>query len=155
MVALIVSFGMTIGLVGVAFVVGARRPRGTPFTWGEAFVGATFVFAIFLLAYGITPHQWLSYADNTLLWRADKIMLGVSSDGIVIGQKAKTMGGTGRIIVNAQAVRDMVAAGLYGLFLVMHAWSWALWQKRGTKKPSTEVASSSAFGRPVTKAAAT
>lgn len=147
MVAFVVSFVLTLGLIGVCFAVGARRPRGTPVTWGEAFIGGTVVFAIMLLAYGVVPHQWLTFADNDLLWRKDKIMLAISSEGIRTGQEAGTFGGTGRILVNAEAVRDMIATGIYGLFLVMHVWCWALWQKRGTKKPSVEV--SSAFGRPV------
>lgn len=153
MVALVVSFVITIALTALCFAVGARRPRGTPLTWGEAFVGGTVVFAILLLAYGVVPHQWLTFADNDLLWRKDKLMLGFSSEGVRIGQAAKELSGDGRIIVDAQAVRDMVATGIYGLFLVIHVWSWALWQKRGTKKPSTDVVSS-AFGRPVTKATA-
>ena len=63
-----------------------------------------------MLAYGIVPHQWLTFADNQLLWRPDKLMLGISGDGVKLGATAKDLGGTGRIIVNAQAVRDMVAA---------------------------------------------
>lgn len=150
MVAFVVSFAITIGLTALCFVVGSRRPRGTPLTWGEAFVGGTVVFAIMLLAYGVVPHQWLTFADNDLLWRADKIMMAVSSEGVRFGQEAGGVGGDGRILVNAQAVRDMIATAIYGLFFVMHLWGWAIWQKRGTRKTSTDVAASSAFGRPVT-----
>jgi hypothetical protein len=138
---------MLVGGIALVFAVGRRRPPGTPVTWGEAFIGGTFIFALFMLAYGIVPHQWLTFADNQLLWRPDKLMLGVSGDGIKLGNAAADLGGTGRIIVNAQAVRDMVAAGIYIVFLVIQVYLWSAWQKRGRKAP--EVSLSSRFGRPV------
>ena len=151
MVAFLVSIGVLVAGIALCFVVGRRRPLGTPVTWGEAFVAGTWVFAMMLLAYGIVPHQWLSFADNTLLWRPDRIMFGVSSAGLVSGQAAGQLAGRGRIIVNYQAVRDMIAALLYIIFLGGQVWLWAVWQKRGRKKP--EVERSSVFGRPLLKAA--
>ncbi len=151
MVAFVVSMILMFAMVGICFVVGKRRPPGAPFTWGEAFVAGTWVFAIMLLAYGVVPHQWLTFADNDLLWRADKLMVGISSAGVVWGNDAKNLGGTGRIIVNYQAVRDMIAALLYIVFLAGQVWLWAVWQKRGRTKPEVEVAS--AFGRPVVRKA--
>ena len=49
--------------------------------------------------------------------------------------------------MNYQAVRDIVAALLYIVFLAGQVYLWSVWQKRGRKKPQVEV--SSAFGRPV------
>lgn len=147
MVALIVSIVMLFGGIALIFAIGRRRPPGTPVTWGEAFVGGTFVFAMLLLAYGVIPHQWLAYADNDLLWRPDKLMLGISGDGVKVGDSVKDLGGTGRIIVNAQAVRDIIAATIYIVFLAGQVWLWAVWQKRGRKAPEVEL--SSRFGRPV------
>lgn len=151
MVAFVVSFLLLILGVGVCLYVGRRRPIGTPYTWGEAFVAATWVFALMLLAYGIVPHQWLDYADNELLWRPDKLLVGISSAGLVWGNDAKTMGGTGRVLINYQAVRDIIAAGLYVVFLGGQVYLWSAWQKRGRTKPEVEV--SSAFGRPVMRKA--
>jgi hypothetical protein len=121
--------------VGVCLFVGSRRPIGTPLTWGEAMVAGTFVFALMLVAYGVAPHQWLAFADNKLLWRADKLLVGVSSAGVVWGQKAKNLGGSGRIIVNYQAIRDIIASVIYILFLGGQVYLWSVWQKRGRKKP--------------------
>jgi hypothetical protein len=146
-VALVVSTLMLFAGIALVFAVGRRRPPGTPVTWGEAFVGGTFIFALMLIGYGVVPHQWLTYADNDLLWRPDKLMLGISGDGIKIGDDVKTLSGTGRIIVNAQAVRDIIAAGIYIVFLVAQVWMWSVWQKRGRKPPEVEL--SSRFGRPV------
>jgi hypothetical protein len=146
-VALLVSTLMLIAGINLCLYVGRRRPPGTPLTWGEAFVGGTFVFALMVLAYGVVPHQWLTFADSVLLWRPDKLMVGVSTAGVVWGNKAGVLGGRGKIIVNYQAVRDIVAATLYIIFLAGQVYLWSVWQKRGRTKPQVEV--SSAFGRPV------
>jgi hypothetical protein len=151
MVALIVSSAALLAGILLVFAVGRRRPPGTPITWGEAFLGGTFIFALLLIAYGIIPHQWLTFADNQLLWRPDKLMLGISGDGIKLGNAATDLGGTGRIIVNAQAVRDIIAAVIYIVFLGIQIWLWSVWQKRGRKAPEVEL--SSRFGRPVMRKA--
>ena len=150
MVAFLVSFAVLVAGAGFGLFVGSKRPPGTPVTWGEAFVAGTYVFAMMLLAYGIVPHQWLSFADNELLWRSDKLLIGVSGSGVKLGAAAKTMGGTGRILVTFQALRDMIAAVIYIVFLSGQVWLWAVWQKRGRKKPEVERAS--VFGRPLLRA---
>ena len=134
--------------LGICLWIGRRRPLGTPVTWGEAFLAGTFVFALMMLAYGVIPHQWLNYADNDLLWRKDKFALGFSPPfEIKWGHLAKTVSGEGRILVSFEAVRDMIAAGFYIVFLGGQIALWSAWQKRGRKQPELEV--SSAFGRPV------
>jgi hypothetical protein len=139
--------------VGVCLFVGSRRPIGTPVTWGEAMVAGTFVFAIMLVAYGVAPHQWLAYADNVLLWRADKLLVGISSAGVVWGQDAKNLGGSGRIIINYQAIRDIIASTIYIVFLGGHIYLWSIWQKRGRKRPGDVEEARSRFGRPVLRKA--
>jgi hypothetical protein len=140
-------------MVAVCLYVGARRPIGTPVTWGEAMVGGTWVFGIMMLAYGIVPHQWLNYADNELLWRPDKLLVGISSGGVVWGNEAKDLGGTGRILINYQAIRDIVASVLYIVFLGGQMYLWSVWQKRGRKKPGDVEEARSRFGRPVLRKA--
>ena len=78
------------GVTGVVAFVGsvARRHRdersalsstpsaarsGTPLTWGEAMVAATYVFFLMFWVYGVVPHQWLTWAQNELKWRSDAI----------------------------------------------------------------------------------
>ena len=147
--AFFVSLAMLVIGIGVCIRVGRRRPPGTPFTWGEAFVAATFVFGLMLLAYGVVPNQWLQWADNLLVWRSDKLLLAVSSKGVKFGDAAKTFGGTGRILITYQALRDMIAAGIYVVMLGVQIALWAMWQKRGQVK-TTEVATSD-FGRPLVR----
>ena len=151
MVAFVFSLLLMIVMIGICLAAGKRRPPGAPFTWGEAFVAGTWVFAIMMLAYGVVPHQWLTFADNDLLWRADKLMVGISSGGVEWGDAAKDMSGSGRILVNYQAVRDIIAAVLYIVFLGGQVVLWSVWQKRGRTRPEVEVAS--AFGRPVVRKA--
>ena len=148
-VALLSSFVVLFIGLGLTALVARRRPPGTPLTWGEAFVAATLVFGMFLLGYGIIPNEWLEYADNVLLWRADKIGLGVSTAGVEFGNAAKEMGGAGRVLVSMQSVRDMIAAGIYAAMLVLHVVAWSKWQRRGQKRP--EIQPTSVFGRPLMK----
>ena len=133
--------------VGVCALVGRARPIGTPVTWGEAFVAGPFVFALMLLAYGIIPHQWLKYADNDLLWRSDKIFVGLSMWHLKTGKAATHMAGAGRILINFQALRDVIAALIYIVMLGFQVLVWSKWQKRGQAKPELEPTSK--FGRPV------
>lgn len=153
MAAFVSSMIAMILMVAVCLYVGARRPIGTPVTWGEAMVGGTWVFGIMMLAYGIVPHQWLNFADNELLWRPDKLLVGISSGGVVFGNEAKDLGGTGRILINYQAIRDIIATVLYIVFLGGQMYLWSVWQKRGRKKPGDVEEARSRFGRPVLRKA--
>ena len=139
--------------VAICLYVGRRRPIGTPVTWGEAVIAGTFVFGLMLLAYGIVPHQWLNYADNELLWRPDKLLVGISSGGVVWGNDAKDLGGTGRILINYQAIRDIIATVIYVVGLGGQMYLWSVWQKRGRKKPGEVESARSRFGRPVLRKA--
>ncbi|MDQ1444384.1 MAG: type transport system permease protein, partial [Acidimicrobiaceae bacterium] len=153
------SLLITAVLVGVAVRVGTRRPPGTPLTWGEAFVASTFLFALMLLIYGVIPDQWLRWADGGLKWRSDKI--GIPMGPLPFGGKDHLLfdkgiefGGRGRIIITAQVLRDIVAAGIYVVFLVGQIIAWLWWQGRG-KKPVQPAIETSAYGRPLLRKAET
>jgi hypothetical protein len=102
-----------------------RRPPGTPLTWGEAMVAALYVFFVMFLAWGIMPHQWLSYADNALHWRKDKILVGPGSAVYKVT----------KFTVSYEALRDLVAVLLYGITLGGMIALWSIWQNRGKEKP--------------------
>ncbi len=151
-VALFIFFVM----LAIVFAVARRRPPGTPLTWGEAIVGATFVFALMLVGYGVVPNEWLKWADNQLLWRPDRIWFAVSAKWPIFftGSNAavEAAAGRGRIIVSFQALRDIIAATIYIVMLVAHVALWIAIQKRGRKPvETTEVARTSMFGRPMVK----
>src|SRR5437588_7964631 len=123
------------------FVVGRRRPPGTPLTWGEALIGATFVFGVMLIGYGVVPNEWLKWGDNGLLWRPDRIWFAVSTKWPVFftGSNAavEAAAGRGRVIVSFQALRDIIAATIYILMLFAQVWLWIAFQKRGSKPAAT------------------
>ncbi len=171
MVAFIGSFLALVSLVVAVFAYGSRRPVGTPVTWGEAIIGATVVFWVFFLAYGIVPHQFLTWADGkSLNWRSDSIGIPLGPFGSLLPGKTSnnffsaeknvmfpngiTFGGRGRVIVTKQAIRDIIAATLYIVFLGANMKLWVLWQSRGKKAAAkAAIEPVSAYGRPLVKKA--
>lgn len=129
-------------LSGVIFMWLVRRPKPElPPTWAQSMLGATAVFALLLLVYGVVPHEWLTWADSSLGLREDRILFD-----------------TGAVEFSGRALRDIVASMIYIVFLVLNTVMWIMWQKRGTAKPKAapaaatpEPAGTSAFSRPVTK----
>lgn len=146
--ALIVSLVVTIGMTAVVFLYGAKRTPGTPLSWGEAVVGAVWVYAILFLAYGVVPHQFLTHADNELAWRKDVLVFG---PGNIL--KPKSSGGHFPFTINAVHVRDLVATVIYIVFLGMHMYVWSWWQKRGKAKAAGTAVATSSYGRPLVKKA--
>ena len=124
------------------FMVIVRRPKSElPPTWAQSMLGAVAVFGLFLLIYGVVPHEWLTWADSGLNLREDRILID-----------------TWAIDFSGRALRDIVATFIYIFFLGVNTWMWIAWQKRGTAKPkpaaaaaTPEPAGTSAFSRPVTK----
>ena len=140
MVAFVMGL-VALGLaVAVVLVVARRRPVGAPVTWGEAMAAATYAFFVMFLAYGIVPHQWLAWADNELNWRADKILYG---PGDLLDKLPFTL--------TYQVIRDVIAAGIYIVFLGGQVYLWSMWQARGKTKPAELPVSS--YGRPLVKKA--
>jgi len=71
--AFLFSFFLTLVLTGAIIVVGMRRPPDRKATWGEAVFGATYVFAVLFIAFGVVPHQFIDHADKNLGWRKDNV----------------------------------------------------------------------------------
>ena len=139
-------------LIAVLFVLplfpyAKRRPVGTPLTWGEAMLAATYAFFLMFWVYGVIPHLWLTWADNELKWRPDTLAADyIAGLGFLQPQEK---GGSFPMTISMQTLRDIVAVLIYVVFLGLQMWLWAVWQKRGSK-PTVEVATSD-FGRPLVK----
>ncbi|MCU1375004.1 MAG: hypothetical protein JWO68_2290 [Actinomycetia bacterium] len=165
MVAFVFSALALIVAVAVVPLYARRRPPGTPLTWGEAMVAALYVFFVMFLAWGIMPHQWLSYADNALHWRKDKIGIPAGPLGLLFGHVNNDLISnsknvffpngvpltSGHLIITAEVIRDIVAVGLYGVTLGGMIALWSVWQNRGKEKPKE--LPTSAYGRPLVKRA--
>ncbi len=142
MIAFVLSLAATLGPIAVALRYMRRRPADAPLSWGEAAAAATFVFFVLFMAYGVVPHQWLTWADNELGWRPDKFLVG-----------------PGKIFATALpfeltylVLRDVVVSIIYGAFLAAQVVLWKVWQDRGKAKPGDRAQlETSPFGRPLVK----
>ena len=138
-----------IGILGLVAVVwqGKRRAPGARLTWGEAYVAAAFAFFMFLWWYGVIPHLWLTWADNGLNWRSDRLLYGVGSI-----LKPQANGGWLPFTLNWQIVRDIIAVVIYvvGLGLQIAVWSW--WNNRQKRaEAAAAVVPTSTYGRPLVR----
>lgn len=143
-----------------------RRPADQVATWGEAMLGATYVFALLFWVYGVVPHQFLVFADSELNWRSDRRLVGPRlpmtwfGTEFPFGQRA-TVGGqeVNEGIVswalpfelNYRIVRDIIAVVIYGLYLAFNIAVFSMWQRRGDAAPSTDLEAASRYGRPIVK----
>jgi len=150
-VALIFSTLLMIAMTAVCLLVAKRRPVGAPLTWGEAFVAANYVFVIMFLAYGVVPHQFLSWADGELGWRSDK--LGIPTPFGPLFENGLSFFGRGRITLSAVILRDILAAGIYIVLVAVQFYLWLWWQKRG-KRTEAQPELTSSYGRPLLRGGA-
>lgn len=160
MIAFYSSLLVTIAMTGIAFLYAMRRPVDRKLTWGEAFIGAAWVWAIFLLAYAIVPHQFITMCDKDFGWRPD--VIGIPTGPLwrlpgpfhgkhLIWANGLTFMGHGRIGVNQQAFRDILATNIYVVAMTTQFKLWGIVQTRGQK--AAEVVPVSPYGRPLVKKA--
>jgi len=145
-VAFVGSFLASLIGMGAVVAYGKRRPPGTPLSWGEAMVAATFAFGLMFWVYGVVPHQWLQWANNELGWTPTKKLNGPWN--VLVNVKA-----INTIAVNYEHIRDLIVVGIYGFYLAAHVGMWVVWNNRGTKaeaKAQRELAPST-YGRPLVK----
>ena len=113
------------------------RPQDRPTTWAEAMAGAVGVFFLMTLAYGVIPHEWITFSDKYLQWTPDKVVVE-----------------TYLIKPNYQQLRDLIVVVIYGVFFGANLLLWVKWQQRLVPKPepaaeAAKVVRTSRFGRPV------
>ncbi|MGA1361716.1 MAG: hypothetical protein ACO36A_02215 [Ilumatobacteraceae bacterium] len=145
--AFIVSFVVTTAMCLAIREYGKRRPVGRPTTWGEAILGATYVYFVLFLAFGVVPHQFIDHADKELGWRKDSIVYGPFD---VL--KPKALGGNFPFTLSYEAVRDLVVLGIHGFYMVLLVWIGAWWQKRGATTGAKAIETST-YGRPLARKA--
>ena len=144
--AFLVSLIATTLLTLVAIPYGKRRPIGTPVSWGEAMLGATYAFGTLFLAFGVVPHQWIDHADKNLGWDRTRIVMGPWDI-----LQPQSLGGWNPITLQYEAVRDIVVVVIHVYFFGLLIFIWQWWQKRG--QATTTAIETSTYGRPLVKKA--
>jgi hypothetical protein len=135
---------LTLGLI-VAIALAAvvsRDPRSPDrvTTWAEAMIGAVVVFTLMTLAYGVIPHEWLTFANA---------YLNMSNDRFVSWPLERL------VKLPYSALRDIVATLIYVVAIGANLVLFSKWQTRLTPAPAApegEVVTTirtSRFGRPV------
>ena len=145
MVAFTLSIVVTIVLTAGIVAYMNRHPADASHSWGEAMFFAMVVFFLMFWVYGVVPHQWLTWADNELNWRADKLFVGWGEF-----LKPQTQDGWNPITINYVHIRDIVAVLIYGVALAGNIALWAMWQNRGKEDVEPEP-ERSRFGRPLVR----
>ena len=142
--AFIFSFALTLAMSYVIVLVGKRRPVDRKATWGEAIFGATYVFAVMFIAFGVVPHQFIDHADKNLGWRKDKIIFGPFDI-----LKPQSQGGPFPFDMSYEAVRDIMVVVIHAIFIGLMIYLFKWWQNRGNVKPK-EIETST-YGRPLVR----
>lgn len=140
---LVLGFEVVHGLLMVL----SRRPRDPEeeATWAEAIAGATAVFGLFLLAFGVIPHEWITFADKYLKWGTNRFLFRSSQDMLFFPWRWP-------FAMDYQALRDIVVVVIYVVFLGGTIAMWSMWQRRHElpqAPPAGTPVKRSRFGRPV------
>jgi hypothetical protein len=146
-IAFVLSFIVALAGFGATIWYGRTRRRvGEPLSWGEALGAATFAFFLMFWAYGVVPHQFLTWTGNELNWRPDRALVGpelpfTGEEGLFEYALPFSM--------NWETISHLLVVGIYGLFLAMHVAIWAIWQDRA--KPRPAAIPTSEYGRPLVR----
>ncbi len=137
-------WAVALTVIGLAIVAALlRRPKpDRPSTWAECMLGAVGTFGLMTLAYAVVPHEWITFSDAYLQWGTTKFLVHSGQDFGIFDFPFD---------INYQALRDVVAAGIYIVFFGANLALIVQWQKRGKvgEAPAPEQPRVSRFGRPL------
>ena len=140
MVALFTSIIITVLMVWAIFAYGKRRPTDQPTTWGEAMLGAAFVFMLLLMIFGVVPDRWVRLTDNEWGWSVERFLFTEGQFMTSPIMFPPTRMDLKKLSDTVVVIEHVVA--LVGLPLM---WRW--WQRRDQAAPVAEPVSD--FGRPL------
>jgi hypothetical protein len=153
------SLLLFIGIAIAMFLIKRPKKSAEPATWAATIAGAVLVWAMLALAYGVWPHEWLTFANSYLNWGKDTFFV----------RENQFFGGSfPPIDVPRYVGADIIAAGSYVVFGTINVYLFSAWQKRKVAEPVEDEAAdeetggsplarlrrrragTSAYGRPVT-----
>jgi hypothetical protein len=132
-----------IGLIIILALMRREKPD-RPATWAECIAGAVGVFGMMTLAYGVIPHEWITFSDKYLQWDTTVFVFRGN-------QKMLFFPWNWPFSFDKHNVRDIIVVAIYGIAIGLNAGLFVAWQKRGQEKPEEETATPrrSRFGRPL------
>jgi hypothetical protein len=139
-------FAMAIGLA-ILFWLMSRPKSEKPATWAQAMAGTTGTFALFFLAYGVIPSEFIIWGNS--YWE-----LGDRSWFIVKSSRdIPLLGIHWPFSITFSVLEDLIVVLIYLFFFGLNLYVFSAWQKRGTKQQE-ETAEGvptrrSRFGRPL------
>jgi hypothetical protein len=148
----IIVWATALTLVGHAMLmVASRTPRDPeePATWAECYAGAVGVFAMLIVGYAIVPSEWLNYANSYIQWGDNTKFVWKSSDKMLF------LPFNWPFNLDYPALRDIVVALIYVVFLGVNLKLWVMWQRRHEVQEQAAAAVEAApvrrsrFGRPL------
>ncbi len=152
--AIIVDLVLIALVAHTHLLVASRTPKPADHkaTWAACYLGAVAVFALMALAYGVVPHEWMTFANGYLRWGDTSKFVWQSSQDMLFFPWHWPFN------LDYPAVRDIVVSGLYGVLLGANIALFAQWQKRNqvveAPPADTTPTKRSRFGRPLRRATA-
>lgn len=143
MTALIVSIVVSLLMAGAFAWWSSRRGADNHMTWGESSALSVYIMFLFVIVFGIVPHQWLTLAENEWSFRADRIW---DAWGLITAQ---SQGGWFPFEITYRVLSDSLAALIYIVYLIAMIAMWIQWQGRAKTKAAE--LPTSAYGRPLVK----
>ncbi|MGZ4735098.1 MAG: hypothetical protein ACXV8R_05795 [Acidimicrobiia bacterium] len=144
----LIWFSVILIILMIPIIVGLRRPKSDkPTTWAQAMAGSVYVFGLFLLAYAIIPHEFITFCDKYLQWGKDKYVIKSTTQFPLVSAW------NWPVSIDMQAVRDIAVVTIYIVFFGLNILLFVKWQDRKTKTEDEDekpvVVGRSRFGRPL------
>ncbi len=132
-----------IGMIVIVVLMRREKPN-RPATWSECIAGAVGVFAMMTLAYGVIPHEWITFSDKYLQWDTTAFVFRSNQDVFGLGLVHWPFS------MDKHNIRDIIVVLIYGIAIGLNTVLFIQWQKRGQEKPEeVEQPRKSRFGRPL------
>ena len=142
----LIWFSLMLVVLMIPVIAALRRPKSEKeTTWAQAMLGSVYIFWLFLLAYAIIPHEFITFSDKYLQWDTTHFVFQTHQDMFGLGIVDWPFS------MNKQAVRDIIVVGIYTVFFGLNLFLFAQWQKRGKEETAAaeEKPKVSRFGRPL------